>query len=155
MQDLELHHLTIAAFQAAPNLQIPDQPFCFRSSKHTSPHRLLHRLHQRVIFNALQELLGLYVPGFVAYPTNSRMIEITHKNQCRALRDYFQLFVEGLTNFFLMIRYPVVHTLNSIAYASLPLNFYPQALHLFIIHSQVKLSTFKLLSHIKNFDKGI
>jgi len=90
---------------------------------------------------------GPCVPGPVAYPTNIRIIEVPHENQCWGLRDYIQLFVENLINFLLLIRWPVVHN-NS--YVSPPLNTCPQALHSVIIHSPVELCTFKLFSHIKS-----
>lgn len=38
--------------------------------QHTFCHWLLHQLHQKVIFGALQELPGLCVPGHIVFPAN-------------------------------------------------------------------------------------
>ena len=74
----------ITVAEATPNLHILNQSLFVRQceiQKHTSPHWLLHNLHQNVITDALQEPPGLRVPGCVVFPADVRVFEVPHENQ--------------------------------------------------------------------------
>ena len=95
-------------------------------------------------------LEGTSVGHLVQPPCRSR---VTQSRLHRTLFFFFnwgclQLPVEGLINFLLLVRWPVVHTHSNVTSMILSLNSNPQALNSFLICPQAKLNAFQLLPHI-------
>ena len=74
------------------------------------------------------------MPGSIAFPTNFSVVEVLHENIQLRLWGYFQLLVQGLINFLLLLRWPVINTYSEVTPICLLLKSHPQALHLFSIH---------------------
>jgi len=81
----------IAASPAACNLHIHVNPSLLVKIRSSSTLFLVNSFttYQKVIINKLQELPGPFVPVCVTYlinisfyPTNIRVVEVPHKNQC-------------------------------------------------------------------------
>lgn len=109
MSDPELCYLMVTTTRAAPGLHIHSQSFVRTrsSSTHfvigcsTSCIRKLSLAHCR-------NFLGYVCLAILFFQQIFRVIEVSYENQCLWSWSYFQLFVEGLINFLLLIRQFVI-----------------------------------------------
>jgi len=72
--------------------------------QHNSPCQLLYHLHKKVAGTSWT--LHAWP---CCYSYKYQMVEVPHMSQCPRSQVYFQLLVEGLINFLLLIRWRLVH----------------------------------------------
>lgn len=116
--DPELYHLMVSTAKTAQNFCIQNQISLFLNVKSTTHCCLLDHLGQEIFLNALQISSRLFVPCYVAFPENMRVIGVMLANQGLWMWSYFQLFQEG----------PVSDTHPSTTYSVLPANLEVYAL---------------------------